>query len=96
MTFTRRVNNASQFIPVELRSKWEEFRHQWCFIRFPHADDSLDAPSEAPRKSPSWDSHIVLDFLRCAVAPLQERSHPMWEYQGPQDKTRLREAYFLE
>ena len=37
--------------------------------------------------------HVVLDFLRCAVAPLQERSHPMWAYQGPLDRTRLREAY---
>ena len=120
VTFTRR--NTSRFIPMDVRSKWEEFRHQWCFIRFPRADDSLDAPAEAPRKSASWDSfderdadfapaytrieqlreqglngrHVVLDFLRCAVAPLQERSHPMWEYQGEQDKTRLREVYSPE
>ena len=54
LTFTCR--SSSRFIPMDVRSKWEEYRHQWCFIRFPHADDSLDAPSEAPRKSVSWDS----------------------------------------
>ena len=120
LTFARR--SSSQFIPMDVRSKWEEHRHQWCFIRFPQADDSLEAPNEVPSKLASWDSlderdndfapayaridelrerglngrHVVLDFLRCAVAPLQERSHPMWAYQGPQDRTRLRGAFSPE
>lgn len=33
--------------------------------------------------------HVALDFIRCAIALLQARSHPMWEYEGPTDRTRL-------
>jgi hypothetical protein len=40
--------------------------------------------------------HVALDFIRSAIAPLQERSHPMWEYEGPSDRTRLRGAYSRE
>jgi hypothetical protein len=106
------------FIAVELRSKWEEHHHNWCYIRFPEADESLDVPEATPATLDSWDSlderdrdlapiierigvlhnrgltgrHVALDFLRCAIAPLQKRSHAMWAYEGPTDTTRLRSA----
>ena len=118
VAFTRRTN-TSRFVPMELRNKWEEFRHQWCFVRFPAADDSLLPPTEAPSNFEGWDNlgdrdeefaptytriealcergltgrHVVLDFLRCVIAPLQLRSHPMWAYEGESDRTRLRGAY---
>ena len=53
VTFARRSNSTSRFIPMELRNRWEEFRHLWCFIRFPEADDSLLPPSEAPSSNES-------------------------------------------
>ena len=51
VTFTRR--STSRFIPMDVRGKWEEFRHLWCFIRFPQADDSLLPPSKVHSSSDS-------------------------------------------
>ena len=117
VTWARRLGrDASTFIQMELRNKWEEWRPQWCYIRFAEANDSLAAPTEPPAQSDSWDllderdadlapaiarigelhnrgltgRHVALHYLQCAVAPLQERSHPMWAYEGASDRTRLR------
>ena len=115
MTWTRH-QRSSPFIILEPRSKWEEWRRDWCHIRFPDVDDSLGIPAAAPEAMETWEHldardvelapaidcikdmhelgltgrHVVLDFVRCAVAPLQKRSHPMWLYEGPGDRTRLR------
>ena len=32
---------------------------------------------------------IIATFVRMRVWPLQARSHPMWEYEGPSDSTRI-------
>ena len=34
-------------------------------------------------------AEVMRDFLFKRLAPLQERSHPAWEYQGMDDATRL-------
>ena len=33
--------------------------------------------------------HVVAHFIDHCIAPLQEQSHPMWEYQGINDHVRL-------
>ena len=111
--------NLHPFISLELRNKWDEWRPQWCFVRFPEPNDSFDPPTAAPEANAGWEllderdselapafariedlhnrglngRHVALDFIRNAIAPLQARSHPMWEYEGPSDRTRLRGAY---
>ena len=32
---------------------------------------------------------IIATFVRMRVWPLQARAHPMWEYEGPNDSTRI-------
>ena len=32
---------------------------------------------------------IIATFVRMRVWPLQARAHPMWEYEGPSDSTRI-------
>ena len=32
---------------------------------------------------------IIAIFVRMRVWPLQARAHPMWEYEGPSDSTRI-------
>ena len=75
VTFKRRTNSP-RFIPMELRSKWEEFRHQWCFIRFPDADDSLLPPAEAPSNFEGWES---LDARDAEFALAHERIEALCE-----------------
>jgi hypothetical protein len=33
--------------------------------------------------------HVVAHFIRHSIAPLQRRSHPMWEFQGTNNPTHL-------
>ena len=33
--------------------------------------------------------HLILTFIKRDVQPLRARVHPMWEFQGVQDPTRL-------
>ena len=33
--------------------------------------------------------HVVQEYISQCIAPLQERSHPAWEFCGPLDRTRL-------
>ena len=32
---------------------------------------------------------IIATFVRMRIWPLQARTHPMWEYEGPNDSTRI-------
>ena len=32
---------------------------------------------------------LLAHFLRHRIAPLQKRPHPVWDYQGPADPSRL-------
>ena len=36
-----------------------------------------------------YGRHIVQEFVSRCIAPLQERSHPSWEFSGLSDRTRL-------
>ena len=70
VTWHRRSQQSSPFISLELRNKWDEWRHQWCFVRFPEADDAFGAPAAVPDADESWD---CLDDRDRELAPAFER-----------------------
>ena len=51
---------------MELRNKWDEWRPQWCFVRFPEPNDSFDPPTAAPEGNDRWD---YLDERDSELAP---------------------------
>ena len=53
VSFCRRANQSDQFIPTTRNKRWEEWRHQWVFVRFPLADDCLAEPVGASVRQPS-------------------------------------------
>jgi len=115
VTFRLRNGLSEAFVPTVFKSKWEEWRHDWCFVHFPIFHACLADPGSAPAHDESakalsprdadlevavkrikalreWGltgNMVAADFLWRRLAPLQQRSHPAWAYNGAADKTRL-------
>ena len=48
--------NLHPFISLELRGKWDEWRPQWCFVRFPEPNDSFEPRRRRRRPTPDGSS----------------------------------------
>ena len=52
VTFCLRDGLKEHFLNVD-KKRWEEWRHEWCYVRFPTPDDLLAEPSDYPKRVPS-------------------------------------------
>ena len=114
ITWCLRSGRAAEFLRGAFKTKWEEWRGNWCYI---HVDPALACyadPDAAAVPADGWSdldprdgdlrapitrikflrnrgltsNMVVADYLWRRLAPLQQRSHPAWAYQGPHDRTR--------
>jgi hypothetical protein len=55
VTFCLRDRLSKHYILVD-KKKHEEWKHRWCFVRFPESDDSLAEPSSPVNRKASWSN----------------------------------------
>ena len=85
MTWMRRPGReSSTFIAIDHRNKWEEWRTQWCYVRFPEANDSFATPTVPPTIGNSWDCLNERDAdLAPAIKRIEELHNrgSVWTYR---------------
>ena len=114
VTWSLRSGRAAEFLRGAFRTKWEEWRGNWCHVHVDQALDCFVLPEAPAVPADGWSdldprdgdlrapitrikflrnrgltsNKVVADYLWRRLAPLQRRSHPVWAYQGPCDRTR--------
>src|SRR3954467_9840212 len=115
ISWISKPDKKDAYLEGELRSKWEEWRADWCLIveenpqpftvvrRTPvvHGRDWSEVASDDDklqiavtrilrlRRAGLTVGAVGADFLRCRIAPLQEKGRPAWEFQNAADIMRL-------
>jgi hypothetical protein len=72
LTFRLRPSMVMRFIPM-LHRDWEEWRVNWCFVRFSEKDDPMEyaEPTGAPEALPIWTSPASTTGLEAVVERIQ-------------------------
>jgi hypothetical protein len=73
LSFHLRSNMVMCFIPMT-NKEWEEWRANWCFVRFSEEDDPMAyaEPTGFPEVLPNWTSPASMASLEAAVERIQK------------------------